>query len=191
MSSIKDKIAKIYKDLFQEDIKNEQLKLKDGTIIDADSFEVGSEVFKINEDGTKTPLTDGDYTLEDGRIITIAGGKIDTITEVDTTPNPDQTGASSTEPVVENLIPDPTIENKFEEDTEKRLKAIEDFIESIKTNKELSDIVNLIDKLSLNVSKIDDKIKILEKQPIGNLTKTKEVAQPKVEKPLPYLRELK
>ena len=53
--------------------------LENGTIIftDAEGFEDGSEVYIVNEEGEKIPLPDGDYTLEDGRTMTIAdGGKI-------------------------------------------------------------------------------------------------------------------
>ena len=53
--------------------------LENGTIIftDAEGFEDGAEVYIVNEEGEKIPLPDGDYTLEDGRTLTIAdGGKI-------------------------------------------------------------------------------------------------------------------
>ena len=53
--------------------------LENGTIIftDAEGFEDGSDVYIVNEEGEKIPLPDGDYTLEDGRTLTIAdGGKI-------------------------------------------------------------------------------------------------------------------
>lgn len=53
--------------------------LENGTIIftDAEGFEDGAEVYIVNEEGEKIPLPDGDYTLEDGRTMTIAdGGKI-------------------------------------------------------------------------------------------------------------------
>tara|TARA_R110000744_G_scaffold46833_3_gene103371 strand:+ start:349 stop:1080 length:732 start_codon:yes stop_codon:yes gene_type:complete len=53
--------------------------LENGTIIftDAEGFEDGSEVYIVNEEGEKIPLPDGDYNLEDGRVLTIAdSGKI-------------------------------------------------------------------------------------------------------------------
>ena len=58
--------------------------LENGTIIftDAEGFEDGAEVYIVNEEGEKIPLPDGDYTLEDGRTLTIAeGGKISTSDE--------------------------------------------------------------------------------------------------------------
>lgn len=53
--------------------------LENGTIIytDAEGFEDGSEVYIKNEEGEKIPLPDGEYTLEDGRTLTIAdSGKV-------------------------------------------------------------------------------------------------------------------
>ncbi len=53
--------------------------LENGTIIytDSEGFEDGSEVYIKNEEGEKIPLPDGEYTLEDGRTLTIAdSGKV-------------------------------------------------------------------------------------------------------------------
>ena len=49
-----------------EEVKLEQLKLENGTILEADSFESGKEVFIITED-EKVALPVGEYELEDGR----------------------------------------------------------------------------------------------------------------------------
>ena len=48
--------------------------LENGTIIytDSEGFEDGSEVYIKNEEGEKIPLPDGEYTLDDGRTLTIA-----------------------------------------------------------------------------------------------------------------------
>ncbi|MGI9556200.1 MAG: hypothetical protein ACR2M9_04990 [Cyanophyceae cyanobacterium] len=53
--------------------------LENGTIIytDSEGFEDGSEVYIKNEEGEKIPLPDGEYTLDDGRTLTIAdSGKV-------------------------------------------------------------------------------------------------------------------
>ena len=53
--------------------------LENGTVIftDAEGFNDGADVYIVNEEGEKIPLPDGDYTLEDGRTLTIAdSGKI-------------------------------------------------------------------------------------------------------------------
>ena len=62
-----DMITKIKEVLnLTEEVKLEQLKLENGTILEADSFESGKEVFIITED-EKVALPIGEYELEDGR----------------------------------------------------------------------------------------------------------------------------
>lgn len=58
-------------------------KLQDGTpiVFDGD-FVVGTLAFSVKEDGTKEALVDGDYTLEDGTVFTVATGAISVINEV-------------------------------------------------------------------------------------------------------------
>jgi len=59
---------------------------------------VGSDVMEVAEDGTETPLTDGEYELEDGSIIIVAEGKI---TEIkDAMPMAEPEGAPAT-PVID------------------------------------------------------------------------------------------
>lgn len=53
-----------------EEVKLEQAKLDNGTVIEADAFESGNEVFIVTED-EKVALPIGSYTLEDGRELVI------------------------------------------------------------------------------------------------------------------------
>jgi len=52
--------------LGMEDIALEKLNLENGTVLEAESFEAGKEVFILSED-EKIPLPIGEYQLEDGR----------------------------------------------------------------------------------------------------------------------------
>ncbi len=54
-----------------EEVKLEQAKLGNGTVIEADSFESGVEVFIVTED-EKVALPIGEYALEDGKILVVA-----------------------------------------------------------------------------------------------------------------------
>jgi len=54
-----------------EEVKLEQAKLDNGTVIEADSFESGVEVFIVTED-EKVALPIGEYALEDGKILVVA-----------------------------------------------------------------------------------------------------------------------
>lgn len=53
-----------------EEVKLEQAKLDNGTVIEADTFESGVEVFIVTED-EKIALPIGEYTLEDGKILVV------------------------------------------------------------------------------------------------------------------------
>ena len=53
-----------------EEVKLEQAKLDNGTVIEADSFESGVEVFIVTED-EKVALPVGEYALEDGKILVV------------------------------------------------------------------------------------------------------------------------
>ena len=48
-----------------------QAELKEGTTIEADSFEEGQAVFIVTEDGEKIPMPEGTYELEDGRKVEV------------------------------------------------------------------------------------------------------------------------
>lgn len=66
----------------QEEVKLEQQSLVNGTILEAESFESGKEVFIVTED-EKVALPMGDYELEDGRILKVEEeGMIASIGEV-------------------------------------------------------------------------------------------------------------
>jgi hypothetical protein len=49
---------------------------------DAESFTAGGEVYTMVE-GVKTPCADGDYTLDNGMVLKVEGGKITEVTEAD------------------------------------------------------------------------------------------------------------
>lgn len=65
------------------EVKLEQMKLMDGvTVLEADSFEAGNEVFIVTEDEQKIPLPVGEYEFEDGRmLIVIEEGVISEVKE--------------------------------------------------------------------------------------------------------------
>ena len=56
-----------------------------------DDLKAGDEVFIENEDGTKEPAADGDYTTEDGKVIRVADGKVVEIVdqEAEVAPEPE------------------------------------------------------------------------------------------------------
>lgn len=54
-----------------EEVKLEQQKLENGTVLEAEAFESGNEIFIVTDD-EKVAVPVGEYELEDGRILVIA-----------------------------------------------------------------------------------------------------------------------
>jgi len=67
--SAKTQINKI-KTLLGLEIKLEQMKLENGTVLEAEVFEAGAEIFIVNEED-RIPVPMGDYMLEDGKVLII------------------------------------------------------------------------------------------------------------------------
>ena len=72
------------------EVKNEVItektdyKLADGVVISSLDSELkeGSEIFMVAEDGAKIPAVAGDYTLEDGRVITVIIDEADGLSKI-------------------------------------------------------------------------------------------------------------
>lgn len=58
------------KTLLGVEVKLEQMKLENGTVLEADKFEAGNEIFIVTED-EKVALPIGEYVLEDGKTLVI------------------------------------------------------------------------------------------------------------------------
>ena len=55
----------------QEKVELATAKLDNGTVLEAEAFEAGNEIFIITEDD-KVALPVGDYTMEDGKMLVVA-----------------------------------------------------------------------------------------------------------------------
>lgn len=107
-----------------EEVKLEQAKLDNGTVIEADSFESGVEVFIVTED-EKVALPVGDYTLEDGKLLVVAEeGVISEIKDAE---------AEEENEEVEEVEAAGEEEKEFSEyATKEELAEVKDMIEEIK-----------------------------------------------------------
>jgi hypothetical protein len=67
-----NKILNKVRALLGMEVKLEQMKLTDGvSVLEADAFEAGNEVFIVTEDEQMIPLPVGEYELEDMRILVV------------------------------------------------------------------------------------------------------------------------
>ena len=58
------------KTLLNIEVKLEEMKLENGTIISAESFEKGKELFIVTDD-EKVAMPVGEYILEDGKLLVV------------------------------------------------------------------------------------------------------------------------
>ena len=65
-----------------EEVKLEQMKLENGTVLEAEAFEKDNEVFIVTED-ERVPVPNGEYQLEDGKILVVEEGIISDIKEME------------------------------------------------------------------------------------------------------------
>jgi len=77
---VKYEALKLLKQLFTKS-NFADAKLTDGTIVSAEAFEPGQDLFILDEAGEKTPAPDGEHTLEDGSKVVVKDGKIESITK--------------------------------------------------------------------------------------------------------------
>ena len=80
---MKNNLINQIKTLLGMEVKLETMKLSDGvTVLEAEMFEAGNEVFVVTEDEQKIALPIGEYELEDGRmLIVVEEGVISEIKE--------------------------------------------------------------------------------------------------------------
>ena len=107
-----------------EEVKLEQAKLDNGTVIEADSFESGVEVFIVTED-EKVALPIGEYILEDGKILVVAEEGV--ISEIK-----DAEAEEETEEEVEEVEAAEEEEESLGYATKEELAEVKDMIEEIK-----------------------------------------------------------
>jgi len=132
------------KTLLNVEVKLEDMKLENGTVVSAESFEKGKEIF-IKTDDEKVAMPVGEYLLEDGRLVVVEEeGIIGDVREVsDEVPQKEgDDGKEITEDLKE--------EDEYEEDDkekkmadvgdwegmEKRIQNLEDAIADLKSDKE-------------------------------------------------------
>ena len=130
------------KTLLNIEVKLEEMKLENGTIIESESFEKGKEIF-IKTDDEKVAMPVGEYILEDSRLLIVKEeGIIGDMRDVsDEVPQKeDEEGKEITEDLEDK-------EDEYEDDgkeadvedwagMEKRIKNLEDAIADLKGDKE-------------------------------------------------------
>lgn len=135
-----DMISKIKEVLnLSEEVKLEQQALENGTVLEAEAFESGNEVFIVTED-EKVAVPVGEYQLEDGRILVVAE---------------------------EGLISEIKTEEAEEETEEVEVEAAEEEKEEMgyATKEELAEVKEMIEEIKAMLEPKED----LSAEELGNL----------------------
>jgi hypothetical protein len=147
-----DMISKI-KDVLNlsEEVKLEQQALENGTVLEAEAFEVGNEIFIVTED-EKVAVPVGEYQLEDGRILVVAE---------------------------EGLISEIKTEEAGEETEEVEVEAKEEEKEEMgyATKEELAEVKSMIEEIKAMIEPKED----LSAEELGNLITEELAKHEKVE----------
>ena len=162
-------IEEVKKMLFGSKSKFAEAKLADGTTIycDDDNFEVGSEVYVIDENGNKAPVFDAEHKLEDGTVVVTVGGKI---TEIKPVENLEDVVEEEDEVEVDDdMVESPSVDKK----------------EAEKEKKDVSE------EVMKKLMELEEKIKILEvaKEEMEKKMAEKETKLSKVQEATVYLAE--
>jgi hypothetical protein len=161
--SAKTQINKI-KTLLGLEIKLEQMKLENGTILEAEAFEAGAEIFIVNEDD-RIAVPMGEYMLEDGKVLIIAeDGIIGEIKDAEE------------EAPAEEAAPEAEVEVEAEAETSTPKKVVESitkemfFSEIEKLRNEIAELkaakVEVKEEVELSAEKVAVELSAEEAQPL-------------------------
>ena len=150
------------------EVKLETMKLGDGvTVLEAEMFEAGNEVFVVTEDEQKIALPIGEYELEDGRILVVVEEGI--ISEIKEKEEEEEEAPEEEAPIEE--------EAKKEQEMETAKATPKKTIESVVKETFFSEIENLkkeneelkaqIEKLSKVEKDETNEVELSEVKPIA------------------------
>jgi hypothetical protein len=151
-----DMISKIKEVLnLSEEVKLEQQALENGTVLEAEAFEAGKEIFIVTED-EKVAVPVGEYQLEDGRILVVTEEGL--IAEIKT----EEAEEEETEEV------EATEDVELEEKEEKEVYA---------TKEELAEVKSMLEEIKAMLEPKED----LSADELGNLVTEELCKHEKVE----------
>lgn len=124
-------IVKQIKTLLNIEIKLEDMKLENGTVVSAESFEKGKEIFIVTDD-ERVAMPVGEYLLEDGRLVVVEEeGLIADVREVsDEVPAKEEAAEEDDKETTEDLAEkdkESYEEEEEKEDSEKKMADVGDW----------------------------------------------------------------
>ena len=150
-SKIKEALAKLIAETFERVTTDKGILALDGSL---EELEVGMGVMLVNEEGEEVAAEDGDYTLEDGRILRIEDGKIvEIIVPAEEVPAEEPEEAPAEEPVAEEAAEEeePEVENPTNEGEETETEAV------VELRKEVNELYELVHRLEERIAELEKK----------------------------------
>ena len=189
-----------------KDVELTYAKVKEGTIVESATFDVGEDLFVVSEDGTKTPAPDGEHELslkdESGNEnlikVFVKDGKISERENVELeTVKVEDLPSASGDVLEVNVVPDQKNQIKsgtlMAEETEEVMPIPEDATKEDESEVEinLGDMVKKIEEMSYRIQEMETKMEAM--MPPVDSEVTQEVAgmkmsaEPDEEEELPKL----
>jgi hypothetical protein len=141
----------------QEEVKMASAMLENGQEIQtsAEAFAEGVDVFVVNDEGEQIPLPDGDYTLEDGTMFTVAEGVVASMGAAEV-----EEAAKEEEMSAETEVEEPAVEAALSREEVQEMIA--------------SAIKEATTQLSAEIAEKNEQIEKLSAQPAAKLSRVKE-----------------
>jgi hypothetical protein len=159
---MKNNVINQIKSLLGMEVNLEQMKLTDGvTVLEAEAFEAGMEVFIITEDEQKIPLPIGEYEMENGFMLVVEEEGII---------------ASYMEAAAEEEVVEEEPEAEVPVEAEKEVKTPKSIIESVSKETRFSaeefevlkaEVVALKAQLESKEEVVEEKVELEEVTPIN------------------------
>lgn len=135
-------------------------KLVDGTMVEAEEFAPGFDIFVVAEDGTSVPAPDGEHITESGLKVKTEGGKIVSIDKAeDESPKIEVEVEQAAEEVPAEEKKEVSIDKKIEEVMEKVVMAMEPIIKDVA-------------EMKSKIAKMEEKFEKFSKQPAAGKIST-------------------
>lgn len=158
-------------------------------VFDGEELVEGMEVFVLDEEGNAVPAADGDYTVEDGKVIKVVEGKVAEIVDpkAEVAEEPVEEVAQEEIAQEENEEVEPAdAEEETPADEEDRIAALEARLAEFTEG--LNQIINSIAALEDRLAEVEGKLAKVEAPAAEPVDETPEVQENEHKTRLSYLR---
>ena len=159
------------KTLLGLEVKLEQMALDNGTILEAESFEVGMEIFVVNEED-RIPLPAGDYMLENGKMLAVVDEGV--IAEIKEPTEEAPEAEVEVEAEAETAIPKKVVESISKEMFFSEIEKLRNEITQLRTDLSAAPIVEEVKEVELSAEPIKHNPEgVVNKKPLQVYSKNK------------------